>query len=330
MQLWDEIEKNYQVSIKRGEDMAGHCSYELGGPADYFCEPADVQALIAVLRVCREQHIPVTIIGKGSNLLVADKGIRGMVICLAGALARQGYLKTCPGRDAYPALLTELADLPAADAAGDVWFFSEAGASMIRTAKKVSAEGLTGLEFACGIPGTVGGALYMNAGAYDGSTEQVAAISYYLDHNYEIQAALGDEQQFAYRSSFFQRENMIILGCCYRLHQGEQPAIDEKIADLTARREKSQPLELPSCGSVFKRPPGYFAGKLITDCGLRGFRIGGAEVSLKHAGFIVNQGGATAADVAAVIAHVKKTVKEQFGVQLETEVRFTGDWDERP
>ncbi len=327
MKRWEAIEEEYGVDIQEKRALADFCSYKIGGPADYFCEPETAEALTAVLNACKADEIPVTVIGKGSNLLISDKGVRGMVICLSSAFSAQGFLRSKPGAGDYPALLEALEEEPVPDENGDVWFFSEAGASMIDTSRKVSAKGLRGLEFACGIPGSVGGALYMNAGAYGGSTEDTAMITYYLDKNYAVKAAEGEEQAFSYRSSFFQDEGVIILGCCYRLLPGEQEAIDACIADLTARREKSQPLDLPSCGSVFKRPAGHYAGKLIMDSGLQGYRVGGAEVSRKHAGFIVNQGGASAADVEAVIRHVQETVADKYGVNLETEVRFTGDWD---
>lgn len=326
MLSWQDIEAKHGFKVTEGVRLADYCSYEVGGPADYFCEPGTAEGILAVLKRCRELNLPVTVIGKGSNLLISDKGVRGMVLCLSKAFSRQGFLAACPGREDYPKLLEALEETPAADEEGFVWFFSEAGASMIRTAKKVSELSLTGLEFACGIPGTVGGALCMNAGAYDGTTADVAAITYYLRDG-EICAARWDEQAFGYRRSLFQTPGIIVLGTCYRLRFGELDAILAKVQDLTARREKSQPLELPSCGSVFKRPVGYYAGKLIMDSGLQGYRVGGAEVSRKHAGFIVNVGGATASDVAAVITHVRETVQEKFGVYLETEVRMTGDWD---
>lgn len=327
MQLWNEIEKDYGLKIRKDEKLDAHSSYKIGGPADYFCEPETVEALTAVLKACREEEIPVCIIGKGSNLLISDKGVRGMVICLAGAFAKQGFLPAVPGADDYPALRAELKKEPLFTADDEAFFFSEAGASLISTSKNISAMGLTGMEFACGIPGTVGGGLYMNAGAYGGSMEQVAMITYYLDQDLQVKAAAGKEQGFAYRTSFFQQEGVVILGSCWKLSKGEQKSINEKVAELSARRRKSQPLEWPSCGSVFKRPEGYYAGKLIMDSGLQGYRVGGAEVSTKHAGFIVNRGGATAADVTAVIRHVRETVLAKYGVYLETEVRLTGEWD---
>ncbi len=373
------------VLIREQEILAAHCTYEVGGPADYFCEPSNLAELQAVLSDCARQGLPVTVIGKGSNLLIADRGIRGMVICLSDEFSRHGLLPAAVGSsrgwgggvgsggglaqvssdgastgslrpkppssvssalDDYQMCLANLsvgseagsqagseANLqvdplatPEADEDGYVWYFAEAGASMIDVSLYASSLGLTGLEFACGIPGTVGGALYMNAGAYGGSTEDVAAITWYLNDQGEILSASWDEQKFGYRRSFFQDIGGIVLGTCYRLKLGDVDEISETIADLTQRREKSQPLEMPSCGSVFKRPEGYYAGKLIMDSGLQGYRIGGAEVSRKHAGFIVNVGDATAQNIADLITYIQKTVKERFGVTLETEVRFIGEW----
>lgn len=326
MHEWQPLQEQYNLEVRRDETLAKHCTYEVGGPADFFCEPHNMEALRGVLQLCRAKGTPVTIIGKGSNLLVSDRGIRGMVVCLAGAFAKRGFLQACPGREAYAEALNSLTAEPQIDADGFAWLFSEAGASMIEVSKYASSLALGGLEFACGIPGTVGGAVYMNAGAYGGMTQEVAAITYYLDADFELRAAVWDEQNFGYRRSLYQDVKGTILATCYRLQPGDAAEINSKVAELTAKREKSQPLEYPSCGSVFKRPEGYYAGKLIMDSGLQGFRIGGAEVSLKHAGFIVNRGGATATDIADLIAHIRKTVAEKFGVTLETEVRFIGDW----
>ncbi len=314
------------VTIRRNESLAQHCTYEVGGPAEYFVEPESSEELSLLLEFCREEDLTVTIIGKGSNLLISDKGIPGMVICIADQMSSCGFLSACPGVEDYTAALADLVDEPVVDSEGYAWFFAEAGASMIETAKYSARQGLSGLEFASGIPGTVGGALYMNAGAYGGTTEDVAAITYYLNQDGEVAAARWTEQKFGYRQSVFQDVGGIVLATCYRLKPGDPAEIDATIRDLTQRREKSQPLELPSCGSVFKRPEGYYAGKLIMDSGLQGHRIGGAEVSRKHAGFIVNQGGATASDIANLIAYIRRTVFDQFGVTLETEVRFIGDW----
>lgn len=326
MQLLKDLEGRFGLSLGENVSLASYCSYKLGGPAEYFCEPENVESLQAVLAACRELNIPVTVIGKGSNLLISDRGVRGMVICLSEKFSRQGFLARCPEPGAYPKLLASLSDEPQAAEDGNFYFLSEAGASLIDTAKRVSAEGLWGLEFACGIPGAVGGALYMNAGAYDGQTKDTAVVTYYLDKEYEIKEARGEEQAFGYRTSLFQQKGYIILGTCCCLKAGDPEAVGAAVADYQARRKKSQPLDLPSCGSVFKRPSGYYAGKLIMDSGLQGYRVGGAEVSTKHAGFIVNIGGATAADVNAVITHVRETVLEKYGVQLETEVRYIGEW----
>ncbi len=318
------------LGVRQKEPLAKHCTYEVGGPAEYFCEPENFAQLQEVLAQAKAEGIPVTIIGKGSNLLISDQGVKGLVVCLADRLAKRGFLKEKPERTSYEVILDSLSADSATPAKPDdegyVWYFAEAGASMIEVAKECSSKGFTGLEFATGIPGTVGGALYMNAGAYGGMTADVAEITWYLTAEGDLRSAVWDEQKFGYRRSYFQDVGAIVLATAYRLQAGDPAEIQATVEDLTTRREKSQPLELPSCGSVFKRPEGYYAGKLIMDSGLQGYRIGGAEVSKKHAGFIVNVGGAKAQDIADLIHYIQRTVKNRFEVQLETEVRYLGEW----
>ncbi len=323
---WENLNENFQIEIQRDVLLKDYCTYEVGGPADYFCQPETVGDLQGVLLFCEDHDIPVTVIGKGSNLLISDRGIRGMVIVLADRFAHYGFVEGYFGPGQYLKALENIRPEPIEDEEGYVWFFSQSGADMREASRYASSHGATGLEFATGIPGTVGGAVYMNAGAYEGKTADVAMLTYYLDQNYELQAVEGDQQAFGYRKSVFQEDKNIIVATLYRLKQDLQEIIDQHVELLTSKRENSQPLEWPSCGSVFKRPEGYYAGKLIMDAGLQGKNINGAEVSTKHAGFIVNKGGARAEDIANLIKHVQNTVLEEFGVQLETEVRFMGEW----
>lgn len=326
MSPFQDLQDSLSVKILTNEPLAAHCTYRVGGPADYFCQPENVDQLQAILSRCKELDIPATVIGKGSNLLISDQGIRGMVICLEDNFSVLGFLDRCPDDDELISLTARLSPAPQLNAAGKTWLLAFAGASMIDTSALATQYGLTGLEFACGIPGSVGGAVYMNAGAYGGMTQDVAVMTYYLDTDFKVQKVYGEAQAFGYRQSFFQQTQALVLATCYELHQGDPEEVAAKVNEFTQKRQASQPLELPSCGSVFKRPVGHFAGKLISEAGLQGARIGGAEVSKKHAGFIVNQGGATARDIADLIKHVQDTVLKKDGVSLETEVRFMGDW----
>lgn len=323
---WTDVSENFNVEINTNVTLADYTSYKVGGPADFLAEPETVGAIQGILQKCRAEDIPVTVIGKGSNLLISDKGIRGMVIILADNFAHYGFVHRYFGPGEYYSVLEELDSEPLAEEDGTIWFFSQSGADMREASRYASSKGASGLEFATGIPGTVGGAIYMNAGAYEGTTAEVAKCTYYLDENFTIQSVEGDAHDFSYRKSVFHGGNYIILGTLYCLKNDLQEVIDTTVNIFTAKRENSQPLEWPSCGSVFKRPEGYYAGKLIMDSGLQGVNINGAEVSTKHAGFIVNKGGAKASDIANLIKHVQAIVKANYGVELETEVRFMGEW----
>ncbi len=320
------------INIRLNEEMSQHCTYKVGGPADYFYLVDDLENLKDVLKWAKEFAVDVTVIGLGSNLLISDKGIRGLVIAFAENFSRIGFLRALPSPD-FDGLISaqenliESADLlEIEDSDEDVYIYSEAGAPLKELSKFASNNSMTGLEYSCGIPGSVGGGVYMNAGAYGRMTADTCVQTYYLSPELELKVASGDEQEFAYRESIFHKEHGIILASIFKVNKGEQDLINSMVADLTNRRNASQPLEYPSCGSVFKRPEGYFAGKLIMDSGLKGFRVGGAEVSEKHAGFIVNVDNAKATDVLAVIKHVQETVKKDHGVDLETEVRIIGEW----
>ena len=281
--------------------MAKLTTFKIGGPLDLLVEPENLDDLRRVLTFCRDQEITWLIIGRGSNLLVRDKGIRGIGIRLAGSFVE------------WEADETRVT----------------AGAGVILTdlAKGTACLGLTGLEFACGIPGTVGGAVFMNAGAYDGEMSRVITIVEAFDAlTMELIRFTSAELEFGYRHSRFQKESkLVVTSLTLQLQRSDPEDANHKITELTCRRENSQPLDMPSAGSVFRRPEGYFVGTLITEAGLRGFAIGGAQVSTKHGGFIVNKGNATAADVLALIKHIQKVIKERAGVELIPEYRIIGE-----
>ncbi len=274
-----------------------HSSFRIGGDADVGVFPKTREELIAVLSLLHASKIPMLVIGKGSNVVFADEGFRGAVV------------------------FTEECKAICRDGDGLV---ADAGISLAALATFAAKESLTGAEFAHGIPGTLGGAVFMNAGAYDGCMAGICVKSQYYDLQAErIVTLCGEAQNFSVRSSFYtDHPEAVILGARLALSKGNEQEICEKMKELAARRKASQPLEYPSAGSVFKRPAGHFAGKLIEDCGLKGLTVGGAQVSEKHAGFIINQGGATAADVRRLVEQIKETVLEKTGVLLECEIRF--------
>ncbi|MED4016030.1 UDP-N-acetylmuramate dehydrogenase [Sutcliffiella cohnii] len=285
--------------VKVNEPLSNFSYTKTGGPGDYVVTPTSYEEVHAVYKYALSAGIPVTILGNGSNLIVRDGGIRGIVMILTG-----------------------LDEIRLEDG---VRIVAQSGAAIIETSRFALEHRLTGLEFACGIPGSVGGALYMNAGAYGGEVSDVLKEAIVINGAGELVTMPVEEMDLAYRSSRLAREGFVVLEATFELKPGVFEDIKAKMDDLTFQRESKQPLEYPSCGSVFKRPPGLFAGKLIQDAGLQGVQIGGAQVSTKHAGFIVNVGGATATDYLELIAHVQKTVKEKFGVDLETEVKIIGE-----
>lgn len=288
-----------QPKILKHQMLKEYTTFRIGGPADFWAEPETPGELKALLAICRAEKVPYFILGHGSNVLFTDKGYRGMVIFLGrhfGRISRQGEM-----------------------------IQAGAGALLKDVAQYALAEGLDGLVFACGIPGSIGGAVFMNAGAYDGEMKQVVAEVTVMDRQGNIRCYSGEEMDFGYRRSRIQDSGEIILEAALRLRPGDRQQMAEKTADLTRRREEKQPLELASAGSTFKRPEGYFAGKLIMDAGLAGYTCGDAAVSTKHCGFVVNRGNAGFADVMNVIAHVQKTVEEKFGVRLQPEVRIVGE-----
>lgn len=292
-------------AVRRDEPMSAHTTFCVGGPADLFVSPATEDELVRVVRACRDTGVPHFLLGLGSDLLVGDGGYRGVMIGCAGAL--DDILMLGDPRERCQIVC-------------------EAGAAIADASALATSLGLTGLEFACGIPGSVGGAVFMNAGAYDGCCADVLESVRCLMPSGFVEEIPVAELEMGYRTSRVRTEGLVVLSATFTLEPGDAAAIFARVDELMQARESKQPLELPSAGSTFKRPEGHFAGKLITDAGLKGYQVGGAAVSKKHAGFVVNVGGATAADVRAVISHVQDEVKRQFDVALEPEVRFVGEF----
>lgn len=288
-----------QRPLLPAEPMTKHTSFHIGGPAELMAQPQSEAELQSLLLKAAEAAVPVTLVGNGSNLLVRDKGIRGLVIKLGSML-----------RDIK--------------VSGNVLTFGS-GVSLAQASKKAAELGLSGMEFAVGIPGSIGGAVYMNAGAYDGEMSKVVKSVRVMDAAGEVSELSAGELDFGYRHSALQGSSKIVTSVTVELSAGDKQAIAEKMADFSNRRITKQPLELPSAGSMFKRPPGYFAGTLIDQTGLKGYTVGGAQVSTKHAGFVVNIGGATAADVLQLISDVQAKVFAAHGVHLEPEVLVLGE-----
>lgn len=286
-------------SVLADEPMSAHTTFRVGGPADVLVMPGCAEEARRVVSLVRESGCPLYIMGRGSNLLVADAGLRGVVVQLAS-------------------------NLSTIRVSAEGVIAAEAGASNAKIAAQARDAGLSGYEFAAGIPGSVGGAAIMNAGAYDGEFKDVACGVACLDSTGEIVNLSPEQAEWGYRSSAIDRLGLIVLEVKLQLHPDDPSAIQERMEDLASRRQSKQPLDKPSAGSTFKRPPGLFAGKLIQDAGMQGYQVGGAQVSTKHAGFVVNVGGATAADVLQVIRDVQSAVLERQGVMLQPEVRMWG------
>lgn len=286
--------------IKCQEPMKEHTTFRVGGPADYFVMPKTAEQTGKVIQACKQKKVPYFILGNGSNLLISDAGYRGVVIHLGEAWTEVRREETT------------------------VW--AGAGVRLSRLADYLAECSLSGFEFAAGIPGTLGGAVAMNAGAYGGELCQVIDSVKVVDSEGEIRVFTCGEMDFGYRTSRVLKEHGLILEVCLKLVPGREEEVREKIADLNGRRREKQPLEYPSAGSTFKRPPGYFAGKLIQDAGLAGFSVGDAQISEKHCGFVINKGDATAKDILALYKEVQRRVKEQFGVALELEVKLVGEF----
>lgn len=296
-----EIVGNENVLIN--EPMSKHTSFRTGGNAGYFINVEDEAALKDIIYILREEAVPYYILGNGSNILVSDEGYDGVILHFAGSFTK-----------------TEIKGNR---------LYAGAAVPLSAAASHAAEAGLTGMEFAHGIPGTVGGALVMNAGAYGGEMSRIVESVRLLDQDGQIHEWKAEEMEFGYRSSILKKELLIALSAVFSLQQGIKSEIVGKMNELMAARKEKQPLEYPSAGSTFKRPEGHFAGKLIQDAGLRGYSIGGAQVSEKHCGFIINTGNATASDIYCLIREVQRKVKENSGVILEPEVIFLGEFEKK-
>ena len=290
-----------EEQVKKDEPMKSHTTFRVGGPADYFLVPETGEEVGEIIKICRKTDTPYFILGNGSNLLVGDGGYRGAVI--------QVYRN-------MSAVTVEGTTITA-----------QAGALLSAVAAAAKNASLTGFEFAGGIPGTVGGAAVMNAGAYGGEMKDVLVEVTVMDAEGKIFAISAEKLELGYRTSVIKKAGYIVLEAKIRLKEGDQEAIRERMKELTIQRTTKQPLEYPSAGSTFKRPEGYFAGKLVMDSGLRGYQVGGARISEKHCGFVINAGDATAKDVRTLMDNVRDIVYEKYGVTLEPEVKFLGEFD---
>ena len=282
------------------EPMSRHTTFRAGGPADFFVTPEKEGQVRKTLSLLKEAQVPRYIMGNGSNLLVGDRGYRGVILQICKKMNRIRIQDTV--------------------------IQAQAGALLSKVAAEAQAKGLTGFEFASGIPGSLGGAVIMNAGAYGGEMKQVLIQAQILNASGEIEDVLAEEMELGYRSSVFSRNGGVILSASIQLEPGDPSAIQSRMEELKFLRTSKQPLEYPSAGSTFKRPEGYFAGKLIQDAGLRGFQVGGAQVSEKHCGFVINKDQASAMDIRSLMEQVSEKVYAQFGVRLEPEVKLIGEF----
>lgn len=298
--VWlEDLKKSVTIGdVLIDESLNKYTMTKLGGTADILVIPGTVDEMQIAVQYADEAGIPLLLLGNGSNMVVRDGGVRGIVL--------------------HMSKMDEIV-------IDGTRIHAEAGAHIIDVSKSAASACLTGIEFACGIPGSIGGAMAMNAGAYGGEIKDIIIQATLMDYSGKVFTLSKDELELGYRKSIISKEGYYVLSADFQLATGVQKEIDDKVADLTFQRESKQPLEYPSAGSVFKRPPGYFAGKLIQDSGLQGKGFGGAEVSLKHAGFIVNKNNATASDYIRTIEMVKKEVKGQYDIDLELEVKIVGE-----
>lgn len=281
------------------EELSKHTSFKIGGPAEIFAKPSSTEQVSEIVDFCRENEIPLLPLGKGSNVLISDNGIKGIVMCFGSDFGKISLLD-------------------------DETIYCEAGAGLTALCKFALENELTGLEFAYGIPGSVGGAVFMNAGAYGGEIKDVILYADHVDRMGKTGRFSGEELQMSYRHSAYSAKEYFITGAAFKLSKGDKTEIKAKMDDLLGRRFDKQPMDKPSAGSTFKRPEGAFASALIDQCGLKGYRVGGAEVSTKHAGFVVNIGGATSSDVLRLIKDVQEKVKNDTGFFIEPEVEILG------
>lgn len=298
-QILKDTLKSERSVLKTMEPMSRHTSFRIGGPASFFVSPADEEDLAAVLDVCGEHHILWNILGNGSNLLVSDKGCEGVVISMDGftqAQAQGNQIRV------------------------------GAGTLLSKAAHLALRHSLTGMEFAAGIPGSAGGALVMNAGAYGSEMKDILKTTRVMTAEGEVLVLDAEALELGYRTSCIPSRGYIVLEAVFELRPGDPAVIEARMKELASRRREKQPLEYPSAGSTFKRPEGHYAGKLIEEAGLRGYKLGGAQVSEKHCGFVINSGNATAADVIGLCSHVREAVRENSGVELEMEVKRWGEF----
>lgn len=300
-EFYQKVKKRLTAgTLLEREPMSKHTTFRIGGPADIFVQPADVDELWNVIHLAREEKVPFFIVGNGSNLLVSDEGFRGMILHTGG--------------------------LRNISVEGEV-IYAQAGALLSSVARQALEHGLTGMEFAAGIPGTLGGAVCMNAGAYGGEMKDILMDVEVLTRDGERLVLSVEELKLSYRHSVIFEKDYAVVAAHIRLSRGDKTQIRNRMNELAEARKAKQPLEYPSAGSTFKRPEGYFAGKLIQDTGLKGYTVGGAQVSEKHSGFVINRGNATAEEVRFLIRQVQKKVKQQFDVEMEPEVRMLGFTD---
>ncbi|MBP1575876.1 MAG: UDP-N-acetylmuramate dehydrogenase [Oscillospiraceae bacterium] len=294
-----EFADEHGIKFLEHEDLSKHTSFKIGGPAEFFVKPKNKEQVSAVVDYCEKNSVPLLPLGKGSNVLVSDSGINGVVMYFGSDFGK-----------------IELID--------ENTIYCEAGAGLAALCNFALENELTGLEFAYGIPGSVGGAVFMNAGAYGGEIKDVIVYADHVDKNGKAGKFTGEELEMSYRHSVYSGKEYFITGAAFKLKKGEKAEIKAKMDDLIGRRFDKQPMDKPSAGSTFKRPEGAFASALIDQCGLKGYRVGGAEVSTKHAGFVVNIGGATCEDVLRLIKDVQEKVKNDTGFFLEPEVEILG------
>jgi UDP-N-acetylmuramate dehydrogenase len=292
-----------EKNVCADEPMSRHTTFKIGGNAQFLVKPESIEQIQRAVVFFNEAQIPYFVIGNGSNLLVSDDGVRGVVVVMGENFS--GY---------------ELVPLEA----GKMRVHVQAGMMLGKLGNILAAKELTGFEFAAGIPGSVGGAVLMNAGAYGGEIKDIFVSATLMNDKGELTELSNEQMRFGYRESIAMHEKLFVLEAVFELQKGSKEDILAKMKDLAARRREKQPLEYPSAGSTFKRPEGHFAGKLIEDAGLKGFSVGGAKVSEKHAGFVINTGNATAADVVTLTDEIRRKVKEKYQVELELEVRKLG------
>ena len=301
MEIYNQLEEIFdRRGVFANEPLSKHTTFKIGGVADFFVTPRDIPSLRLVISLCKQNDLPYYIIGNGSNLLVGDKGFRGVIIQIFNPISQVELVGDC--------------------------ILVEAGALLSKIANIALKHQLKGFEFAAGIPGTFGGAVMMNAGAYGSEMKGVIQSVRVLDEDGEIRTLSVDELELGYRTSILKTKPYLVIDGILRLEKGSRKEIFDLMENYNGRRVSKQPLELPSAGSTFKRPKGHYAGKLIADAGLGGLRVGDAQVSEKHCGFIVNRGNATAADVVALMRQITERVEKEYGVLLEPEVKFIGEF----